>query len=234
MARPATRGVGLNTLIRLCVNSANLSCSMLLLPTRTRRNMRPTSTKVYGWAGMQTRTRSWQAHLVESTGAEQSDDYHHLTDMRKSSSAFSRQFHGTIEEMDSSIRVSYYLENYHTNHLRNLQPNQKIKNKSTPKRIQQQYNQIHHQINNHNLKFNNKIKTLLNQHLHHLLPDQQINIKMSHQHIDHEWNHLEEKPGHLLATIHQQHDNDSKNNEVLSVGHHGPVSDQPAHWSGRP
>ena len=88
--------------------------------------------------------------------------------------------------MDSSIRVSYYHENYHINHRLNPKPNRQIKNKSTLKRIQQQYNQIHHQINNHNLMFNNKIKTLLNQHLHHLLPDQQINIKMSHQHIDHE------------------------------------------------
>ena len=155
------RGVGLSIIIRLCVNSANRSCSMLLLPRRITGNSRPSSIEVSGLAEMPTLTRSWQEHRVESTGVEQSDDYHHLIDMTRSSSNHSRQFHGTIEEMDSSIRVSYYLENYHINHLLNLQPNQKIKNKSTPKRIQQQYNQIHHQINNHNLMFNNKIKTLL-------------------------------------------------------------------------
>ena len=186
MAKPATRGVGLSISIRLYVNSASRFCSMLLLLMRARRNSRPTSTEVYGWAETLVLAKSWQEHLVESTGVEQSDDYHHLIDTTRSSSNHSQQCHGTIEEMDSSIRVSYYLENYHINHLLNLQPNQKIKNKSTPKRIQQQYNQIHHQINNHNLIFNNKIKTLMNQHPHHQLPDQQINIKMSHQHIDHE------------------------------------------------
>ena len=180
------KGVGLSTTTRLYVSLANRFCSMLLLPMRTRRHSRPTSTEVYGWAEMRIRTKSWQEHLVESTGAEQSDDYHHLIDTIRFSSTVSQQYHGTIEVMVSSTRVSYYHENYHINHRLNQRPNHKIKNKSTTKRIQHQYNQIHQQINNHNLMFNNKIKTRLNQHLHHRLLDQQINTVMSHQHIDHE------------------------------------------------
>ena len=127
----------------------------------------------------------WQEHLVESIGVELSDDYHNLIDTKRVSSTVSRQLHGTIEVMAKSIRASYYRENFHIDH----RHNQQIKDKSTLKLFQHQFNQNLQQINNRKIKqqmpqINHQNHLRLNKH--HLLnrSDIQINMKMNHHHID--------------------------------------------------